>query len=295
MLFFFNVYLSLSFLPFLTCLRDMWLPLTTAVCWRQRGVIIEVQTATSAPWTGLNTQAASSSRWRANSSLLQETGWENAVHLFCQYVHVHVIVCASGHVCLCVSFSFERNSMCVTPSGMWVMEHKASGKATEWQARARREEKGGVQERGSGGGIWGRQNSSQHSVACTSANERVKGSVCNYTEIMAISWNHGNSSRPAPLHPHPTPPLLPHSPCRALILLYPTEMFFFFFFVYQRKDNQCRAFCQLMNTQVFASVPLQLGDMHKTLCRSPHLKTHHVSFAVAIVNGKEAPNCRRLA
>lgn len=64
-----------------------------------------------------------------------------------------------------------------------------------------------------------RQDSSQHSVACTSTNERGKGSASNYTEIMAISWNHGNSSQPAP---HiPTAPL----PSCSLIL-HPTKMNF---------------------------------------------------------------------
>lgn len=67
------------------------------------------------------------------------------------------------------------------------------------------EKKGDLQGRRSEGGIWGRQDCSQHSVACTSANERGKGSASNYTEIMAISWNHGNSCHPARL-----PPPLPH-------------------------------------------------------------------------------------
>lgn len=72
---------------------------------------------------------------------------------------------------------------------------------------------GGWGEGASGGGIGRPENSSQHSVACTSANERGKGSASNYTEIMAISWNHGNSSYPPPR-------------CCALILLGPVKMNF---------------------------------------------------------------------
>lgn len=140
---------------------------------------------------------------------------------------------------------------------------------TDWQ-----EKKGDLQGRRSEGGIWGRQDCSQHSVACTSANERGKGSASNYTEIMAISWNHGNSCHPARL-----PPPLPH-PLAALSSYFTPLKWILFKKKKEREreihieENQCRAFCQLMTAQVFASVPIQLGDMHKTSCRSPHLKAH---------------------
>ncbi len=60
------------------------------------------------------------------------------------------------------------------------------------------------------------------------------------------------------------------------------------------EENQCRAFCQLMTDQVFASMLIQLGGMHKTFCRSKHhRKAHKVSFSAAAVDVKEAPNCSR--
>lgn len=53
----------------------------------------------------------------------------------------------------------------------------------------------------------------------------AKGSASNYTKIMTVSRNHGNSSHPAHLPPPP-----PHPSCCALILLHSTETIFFFFF-----------------------------------------------------------------
>lgn len=166
---------------------------------------------------------ASSSCWRENSYQPIIMGKRlKKLHAFvlsiCAYTwsHVHMFLCLWARLYLCFFFLYRRNAMCVSlPLTPYFFHVMAPPQECEWwntkhrrsywvTGRARQEDKGGVQGRGSGG-IWGRQNSSQHSVACTSANERGKGSASNYTEIMAISWNHGNSSHPAPL-----PPPLPH-------------------------------------------------------------------------------------
>lgn len=113
-----------------------------------------------------------------------------------------------------------------------VVEHKALMKLMSDRLGPYRRKKGGVRGRGvRTGGIWGRQDSSQHSVACTSANERGKGSASNYTEIMTIIWNHGNSS-----HPEPLP--LPHPPFAALSSYFtPPKLIFFFLKITERKIN----------------------------------------------------------